>query len=89
MIKIIQAYYVQKKFYDCIFRIILTGDFDLQLLIDKGAELVLPLNDEVFFKGFFLELGALCWKNGLELCPDSIYQKLSKNNQLHFEIKAA
>jgi len=25
----------------------------------------------------------------LELCPDSIYQKLSKNNQLHFEIKAA
>jgi hypothetical protein len=34
-------------------------------------------------------MGALCWKNGLELCPDSIYQKLSKNNQLHFEIKAA
>ena len=79
----------KKKFYDCIFRIILTGDFDLQLLIDKGAELVLPLKDEIFFKDFFLEMGALCWKNGLELCPDSIYQKLSKNNQLHFEIKAA
>jgi len=65
------------------------GDFDLQLLIDKEAELVLPLKDEIFFKDFFLEMGALCWKNGLELCTDSIYQKLSKNNQLHFEIKAA
>ena len=62
------------------------GDFDLQLLIDKEAELVLPLKDEIFFKDFFLEMGALCWKNGLELCPDSIYQKLSKNNRINFII---
>jgi hypothetical protein len=89
MIKIIQAYYVQKKILRLYFSDNSYGDFDLQLLIDKEAELVLPLKDEIFFKDFFLEMGALCWKNGLELCPDSIYQKLSKNNQLHFEIKAA
>ena len=78
MIKIIQAFYVQKKILRLYFSDNSYGDYDLQPLIDKESELVLPLNDEVFFKGFFLEL-----------CPDSIYQKSSKNNQLHFEIKVA
>jgi len=46
----------------------------------------LPLKDDEYFKQFFLELGALCWRNGLELCPDSIHQKLAEKHQLHYEV---
>ena len=55
MIKIIQAFYVQKKILRLYFSDNSYGDYDLQPLIDKEAELVLPLNDEVFFKGFFFK----------------------------------
>ena len=54
MIKIIQAFYVQKKILRLYFSDNSYGDYDLQLLIDKEAELVLPLKDEIFFKDFFL-----------------------------------
>ncbi len=89
MIKIIRAYYLQQKILRLHFSDNSYGDYDLQSLVDRDAELVLPLKDEAYFKQFFLELGALCWKNGLELCPDSIYQKLAEKQQLHFELKAA
>jgi len=65
------------------------GDYDLQALIDRQTELVKPLNDETYFKQFFLELGALCWRNGLELSPGSIHKKLTYQQQLHFENKVA
>jgi len=89
MIKIIRAYYLQQKILRLYFSDNSYGDYDLQPLVDRDAELVLPLKDDAYFKQFFLELGALCWKNGLELCPDSIYQKLAEKQQLHFELKAA
>ncbi|WP_394753034.1 hypothetical protein [Crenothrix sp.] len=43
----------------------------------------MPLNDESYFKQFFLELGALCWRNGLELSPSNIHKKLADQQQLH------
>lgn len=89
IIKIIRAYYLQQKTLRLYFSDNSYGDYDLQPLVDRDAELVLPLKDDAYFKQFFLELGALCWKNGLELCPDSIYQKLAEKQQLHFELKAA
>ncbi|MEI7795815.1 MAG: DUF2442 domain-containing protein [Methylococcaceae bacterium] len=89
MIKIIRAYYLQQRTLRLYFSDNSYGDYDLQPLVDRDAELVLPLKDDAYFKQFFLELGALCWKNGLELCPDSIYQKLAEKQQLHFELNAA
>jgi hypothetical protein len=87
MIKIIQAYYLRQKILRLYFSDDSFGDYDLQPLVGRQAELVLPLNDDAYFKQFFLELGALCWRNGLELCPDSIHQKLVDQNQLHYEAK--
>jgi len=65
------------------------GDYDLQPLIDRQTELVIPLNDEAYFKQFFLELGALCWRNGLELSPGNIHKKLAEQQQLHDAAKVA
>jgi hypothetical protein len=65
------------------------GDYDVQPLIDRQTELVIPLNDEQYFRQFFLELGALFWRNGLELSPGNIHRKLEAQQKLHYESKVA
>jgi hypothetical protein len=52
-------------------------------LIDRQTELVIPLKDTNYFSDFFLELGALCWKNGLELSAGSLNRKLQEQGKLH------
>ena len=89
MIKIIQVHYVQQRILRLYFSDNSFGDYDLQPLIDRQTELVMALNDEVYFKQFFLELGALCWPNGLELSPGNIHRKLAEQHQLHYETKVA
>ncbi|KJV05051.1 DUF2442 domain-containing protein [Methylocucumis oryzae] len=89
MIKITQVHYLQEKVLRLYFSDHSYGDYDLQPLIAKQTELVLPLADEQYFKQFFLELGALCWRNGLELSPGNIHKKLAEQNQLHYETKVA
>jgi hypothetical protein len=58
------------------------GDCDLRPLIDRGGDMVAPLADRQFFQGFFLELGALCWPNGLELSAAGIGQRLKAQGAL-------
>ncbi|MGZ5624859.1 MAG: DUF2442 domain-containing protein [Methylobacter sp.] len=89
MIKIIQANHVQQKILRLYFSDNSWGDYDLQPLIDRQTELVIRLNDEEYFKQFFLELGALCWRNGLELSPGNIHKKLAEQQQLHDATKVA
>jgi len=38
---------------------------------------------------FFLDFGALCWKNSLEFSADSLQQKMIKNNALFIDKSAA
>jgi hypothetical protein len=49
----------------------------------------MPLNDDAYFKQYFLELGALCWRNGFELSPGHIHQKLAEQHLLHSKNQAA
>lgn len=87
MIKITQAQYLQKKVLRLHFSDNAYGDYDLQSLCDRQTELVTSLNDETYFKQFFLELGTLCWRNGLELSPSNIHRKLVEQRLLHYETK--
>lgn len=89
MIKITQAHYLKDRVLRLHFSDNAYGDYDLQPLIDRQTELVIPLNDESYFKQFFLELGALCWRNGLELSPSNIHRKLAEQQLLHYENKVA
>ncbi len=89
MIKIVKAEYLEHKIIRLWFSDQTVGDYDLQPLLDKQTELVTPLQDEVYFKQFFLELGALCWKNGLELSPGNIHFKLREQGKLQSDLKAA
>jgi hypothetical protein len=89
MIKIIQAQYVQQKTLRLYFSDDSYGDYDLQSVCARQTELTTPLNDEPYFKQFYLELGALCWPNGLELSPENIHRKLEEQQKLHYESKVA
>lgn len=89
MIKIIQAQYLEQRVFRLYFSDNSYGDYDLQPLIDRKTELTIPLEDVEYFKQFFLELGALCWRNGLELSPSSIHRKLAEQQLLRYESKAA
>lgn len=89
MIKIIKAEHIEDKVIRLLFSDQSWGEYDLQPLIDRQTELVAPLQNESYFSAFFLELGALCWKNGLELSPGSIYRKLQEQGKLHTKPKVA
>ncbi|WP_404356352.1 hypothetical protein [Methylotuvimicrobium sp. KM1] len=89
MIKIVKAEYIERKVIRLWFSDQSFGDYDLQGLLDKRTELLIPLQDDNYFKQFYLELGALCWKNGLELSPANIHIKLKQQGKLQFDLKAA
>ncbi|MFA5922648.1 MAG: hypothetical protein WC856_15390 [Methylococcaceae bacterium] len=89
MIKIIKAQYMQQRILRLYFSDNSFGDYDLQPLIDRQTELVMALNDDLYFKQFFLELGALCWPNGLEFSPGNIHRKLAEQHKLHYETRVA
>jgi len=44
--------------------------------------LTLPLQDPEYFKAYFIELGAVCWKNGLEFSPAALHQELQSAGKL-------
>ena len=45
-------------------------------LLDIHTVLTKPLHDTEYFKMFFLDFGALCWKNSLEFSADSLQKKM-------------
>lgn len=44
-----------------IFTLNIRGDYDLLPLIEKQSKLSTMLQNDVFFKQFYLEMGALSW----------------------------
>jgi hypothetical protein len=83
MIKIVRADFVQDKVIRLTFSDGTRGDYDLAPLIAGGTEMVKPLEEETFFRRFFLELGALCWPNGFELSGGGIQHRLREHGRLH------
>jgi hypothetical protein len=84
MIKIRRAEAVRDRVVRLEFSDGSTGDYDLAELLGRDTELVRPLKDSAFFADFFLELGALCWRNGFELSGTSLHRKLSERGELHW-----
>jgi len=83
MIKIIKATYLNDYTITLAFSDDKCVHYDFSYIVDKEGILAQPLKDKTYFKTFFLELGAICWKNGLELSPHSIYAKAKDAGTLH------
>ena len=73
MIKLIKARYMDD------FRVALTfsdgreGVFLGQDLLKRTGRLLIPMREEAYFRRLFIDAGALCWPNGLELSPQRLY----------------
>jgi len=74
MIKIIEARYLGNFQIDVVFSDGKEGTFDGRALLQHTGSLLEPLHDEHYFQRFFMDAGALCWPNGLELSPARVYE---------------
>lgn len=82
MIKIVKAEYIRDHQLHFMFSDGAQGDYDFAPLLAKETVLTRPLKSPENFKSFFIELGALCWKNGLELSPSALYKELQSTGKL-------
>jgi hypothetical protein len=74
MIKVIEARYLGNFQISVSFSDGKEGAFDGNVLLQKSGSLLEPLRDENYFHRFFIDAGALCWPNGLELSPARLYE---------------
>lgn len=89
MIKIVSAQYNGDYSICIVFSDGMTGIYDLKpLLFSYETPLTVPLREIAHFRNFFLQSGALCWKNGLELDPLAIYRDIEISGTLS-QIKQA
>lgn len=76
MIKILSARYLGN------FKVMLEfsdgaeGEFDGHALLAHSGPLLTPLRDEAYFSRHFLDAGALCWPNGLDLSPSRLREQV-------------
>ncbi|MBI3523498.1 MAG: DUF2442 domain-containing protein [Betaproteobacteria bacterium] len=74
MIKILSARYCENFCIALQFSDGTEGKFDASAYLkERHGSLLEALHDEVFFKRFFIDAGALCWPNGLELSPQRLH----------------
>lgn len=74
MIKIIEAHYRGDFQIELLFSNGFYGGFDGHLLLQRQGPLLEPLRGEDYFRRFFIDAGALCWPNGLELSPTRLHE---------------
>lgn len=89
MIKIVHARWVRDYVVALAFSDGSEGEYDFASTLAMDSPLTQSLRDVVVFRRFFLELGALCWSNGLEFSADKLYTELMASHRLHQAVRAA
>lgn len=89
MIKLVHAGWVADSKIALAFSDGTEGVYDFATLLTRETVLTVPLRDVQMFKRFFLELGALCWPNGLEFNAASLHKELQDAGKLRQVSKAA
>ena len=82
MIKIIKAETIGQTQLRLTFSDGTQGDYDFAPLLAKDTVLTRPMKTPEIFNDHFIELGALCWKNGLEFSPAALHQELQSSGKL-------
>jgi hypothetical protein len=59
----------------CLFDNGITKEFDMNTVLSKSGPMIQPLQDLIFFKKVFIEMGTPTWPNGFDLCSDVVYQQ--------------
>ena len=77
MTKLIEARLLGERLIELRFSDGLGGTWDATALLKRTGPLLKPLRDPVYFARFFIDAGALCWPNGLELSPDRLHEQVA------------
>jgi hypothetical protein len=77
MIKLIAARYLGNFKLTLEFSDGAVGEFDGGVLLQRSGPLLEPLRNETYFRRCFVDAGALCWPNGLELSPARLRESVS------------
>ena len=72
MIKLIEARYCGGFQVALMFSDGAKGCFNGRELLQRSGPMLDALRDESFFRRVFIDAGALCWPNGLELSPTKL-----------------
>ncbi len=72
MIKLVEARYCGEFQVSLMFSDGAEGHFNGRELLQRSGPLLDALRDESFFRRVFIDAGALCWPNGLELSPTKL-----------------
>jgi hypothetical protein len=75
LIKRLEAHYRGGHQIDRVFSDGQHGVFDVRAyLAARQGSLLDPLQDESYLQRWFIDAGALCWPNGLELSPARLHE---------------
>ena len=77
MIKLLEAKYLDDFQVALVFSDGQEGVFDGCSLPQRSGPLLEPLHAESYFRRLFVDAGALCWPNGLELSPARLHEACS------------
>ena len=72
MIKVIKASYCGGFQVSLMFSDGVEGLFNGREFLQRSGPLLDALREESFFRRVFIDAGALCWPNGLELSPTKL-----------------
>ena len=72
MIKVIEARYCGDFQVALTFSDGVEGQFNGREFLQRSGPLIDALRDESYFRRVFVDAGALCWPNGLELSPTKL-----------------
>jgi len=88
MIKLASASLLRDKILRLAFSDGSEGDLNFAPILARDTDLTRPLAQPEYFGGFFLELGALSWPNGLEFSARSLHERLKQSGTLRHHATA-